>query len=67
MDIGTRGIKVQASEYKGKWFVNIRQWYEQDGVMKPGAKGISLSKEEWDEFVDNFPSIINEIDTTIQG
>jgi hypothetical protein len=27
--------------------IDLREYYEQGGSMKPGKKGISLSKEQW--------------------
>lgn len=66
MDIGKRNVKIEASEFKGKWYVGIRQWYEQDGEMKPGNKGINLSIEEWDELVSNIEELDTEIHRNIQ-
>lgn len=30
---------VTVSEFKGKKYVNIREYYDNDGEMKPGRKG----------------------------
>lgn len=27
--------------------IDLREYYDQNGVVKPGKKGISLSKEQW--------------------
>ena len=32
---------ASVSEFKGKKYVNIREYYEKDGEMLPGRKGIS--------------------------
>jgi len=35
------------SDFKGKKYVNIREYYEKDGDLKPGKKGLfSLYVEE---------------------
>ena len=62
MDIGNRNIKIEPSEYRGRWYVSIREWYEQDGELKPGRKGINLSIEEWNEIVDKFDELKAEIE-----
>lgn len=54
--IGNRNIRVQAQEWKGKWYVHIRQWYGDPEDLKPG-KGIGLTLEEWNEFVEKFDTI----------
>ena len=44
--------RVNINEYKGKSFVNIREWYEKDGELKPGFKGLTINKEQWQVVLD---------------
>ena len=37
--------RCTVSKYKGKVLVNIREYYEKDGEMRPGMKGASLAVE----------------------
>ncbi|CAL1533781.1 unnamed protein product [Lymnaea stagnalis] len=46
------------SEFRGKAMVSIREYYEKDGDLRPGKKGISLSVEQWDALKDK----VSEID-----
>ena len=62
--IGKRNIRVQAQEYKGRFFIHIRQWFEKDGEMLPG-KGIALNVEEWIEFKERFEDIVEMIESEI--
>lgn len=62
MEIGSRNIRIEPSEYKGKWYVMIREFYEDGGELKPGKKGINLKIEEWNEMMEK----INEINTEVQ-
>ncbi|CAL8467636.1 g7174 [Coccomyxa elongata] len=39
--------RADVSNYKGSTFVNIREYYEKDGEMLPGSKGIALSPEQF--------------------
>ncbi|OAF69750.1 putative RNA polymerase II transcriptional coactivator [Intoshia linei] len=48
---------ISVSEFKGKQFVNIREYYEQDGELKPGRKGISLTKEQWEKVKEHTDKI----------
>ena len=63
IDIGKRNIRVEASEFKGKNYVAIREYYEKDGEMLPGRKGINLNMEEWTELLSHTNDIQTEIDS----
>ena len=41
--------RVAISSFRGKYFVNIREYYEdkETGEEKPGKTGISLNEEQW--------------------
>lgn len=47
------------SKFKGKVMINIREYYLDNGVKKPGKKGITLTKENWEKIKQNI-SIIDE-------
>lgn len=64
MQIG-KDIRIQASEYKGKWYVGIRKWYQEGEEWKPGRQGINLKLEEWNELKDNFDEIVQEIESAV--
>ncbi|KAJ8922985.1 hypothetical protein NQ315_001533 [Exocentrus adspersus] len=54
---------VKLSEFKGKWYVNIREFYNDDGgALKPTKKGIMLTMEQWQKF----KGTIDEIDEAIK-
>lgn len=50
---------VTLSEFRGKTFVGIREFYEKDGKKLPGKKGISLTKEQWQKLKDKIDDIDN--------
>ena len=43
--------------------MDIREFYNDKGEMKPGKKGIALSKENWNKLKD----YINVIDEAIEN
>jgi hypothetical protein len=54
-------IHVEPSEFKGKKYVMIRKFYDDNGIQKPGKNGINMTYEEWQEFCVNFENIKKEI------
>lgn len=44
--------KVTINEFKGKLLIDIREYYtDAAGDMKPGRKGISLQREQWEKLL----------------
>lgn len=60
-DLGSRRF-VKLSEFKGKWYVNIREFYDAGGELKPTKKGVMLTMEQWQKF----KGFVNEIDDAIK-
>ncbi|KAJ7385407.1 Transcriptional coactivator [Desmophyllum pertusum] len=54
--------KVSVREFKGRVLVDIREFYESDGEMKPGRKGISLQLEQWEKL----KNLVGDIDEAIE-
>lgn len=54
---------VTVSEFRGKVMVGIREFYEADGDLRPGKKGISLNLEQWNSLKDQ----ISEIDDAVKS
>lgn len=50
------------SEFRGNVMVGIREFYDAGGELKPGKKGISLTKEQWTRLKEQ----IDEIDDAIK-
>lgn len=49
---------VTVSTFKSRVHVDIREFYVDDaGERKPGKKGISLTREEWDKLKENMDDI----------
>ncbi|KAI9922102.1 hypothetical protein PsorP6_000521 [Peronosclerospora sorghi] len=41
--------RVTVRKWKSKTFVDLREFYDDHGVPKPGKKGISLSLDQWEK------------------
>ncbi|GAB1606128.1 hypothetical protein Ahia01_000895200, partial [Argonauta hians] len=50
------------SEFRGKVLIGIREYYEADGELRPGKKGISLNVEQW----KNLKNHMDDIDSAIE-
>lgn len=50
-----RNVSIQ--KFRGKTLVSIREYYEKDGELRPGAKGISLSVDQWQVLKNNVSAI----------
>lgn len=50
------------SEFRGKVMVGIREFYEADGELRPGKKGISLQLDQWKRLKES----MDEIDEAIK-
>ncbi|KAK8719639.1 hypothetical protein OTU49_013893 [Cherax quadricarinatus] len=57
-----RNKRVTVREFKGRLFVDIREFYEKDGKTLPGKKGISLTTSMWNKL----KSLQEEVDEEIQ-
>lgn len=62
-----KDIRIEASEYKGKFYIGIRRWYEKDGEWLPGNKGINLTEAEWNELLEHFEEIKMDIKSVIES
>jgi len=54
---------VKVREFRGKVLIDIREFYEKDGNMLPGKKGISLSAAQWQKLKE----ITQEVDEAIKN
>lgn len=56
---------LTVAPFKGKVRIDVREFYLNDeGQRRPGKKGISLSKEEWEKLKDQIPEIDEKIKKT---
>jgi hypothetical protein len=57
IDIGP-DTKVEVSEFKGKWYVEIRKWYQDDkGEWARTQKGINMPLETWNVMMSKLDEI----------
>ncbi|KAI5631358.1 transcriptional coactivator p15 (PC4) domain-containing protein [Phthorimaea operculella] len=54
---------VKLRTFKGKCYIDIREYYEKNGNLLPGKKGISLNPEMWRKLV----SLSDEITETLSN
>ncbi|XP_026732322.1 RNA polymerase II transcriptional coactivator-like [Trichoplusia ni] len=56
---GKKLVKIR--EFKGKLYIDIREFYEKNGELLPGKKGISMTPEQWRKLM----SLGDEINETL--
>ena len=49
--------RVQVRTYRGQVQVDVREWYEKDGELRPGKRGLSLRVEQWKRLKAWIPKI----------
>ncbi|EIW62835.1 RNA polymerase II transcriptional coactivator [Trametes versicolor FP-101664 SS1] len=47
VDLGKKR-RATVRQYKGSTFLDIREFYGDDNDLKPGKKGVSINKEQWE-------------------
>lgn len=57
----SKARRVTLSEYRGKKMIGIREYYEKDGEMLPGKKGITMTLEQYGMLVSLLPGIESEL------
>ncbi|VEL08624.1 unnamed protein product [Protopolystoma xenopodis] len=58
---GNKYISVR--EFKSRIYVDIREFYDSSGVLKPGKKGVFLNVEQWAALKKS----ISEVDNSIKN
>ena len=53
--------RATVSKYKGMIFLNIREYYEKNGVKLPGQKGMALTKDLCERLIDNKDQVSDRI------
>jgi len=53
--------RVTVREFRGKTYVDIREYYEKDGKSLPGKKGVALAAGDYMLFKDLIPDIDNAL------
>ncbi|XP_017480851.1 PREDICTED: RNA polymerase II transcriptional coactivator [Rhagoletis zephyria] len=49
--------QVRINEFKGRKMVDIREFYEKNGEILPGKKGISLHIHQWKKLLELAPEV----------
>ena len=66
-DISDNGKrKVQVKKWSNRVLVDVREYYDKDGVMLPGKRGISLTVDQWKELLkmqDDIGDAIKQIES----
>eukprot|EP00798_Chlamydomonas_sp_ICE-L_P014906 gene14906-20955_t len=44
-------LRLALNEFKGNTYIGVREFYEKDGKLLPGLKGLSMSIDLWDKLM----------------
>lgn len=47
--------------FKGKYSVDVREYYEKEGEEKPGAKGLQMPEEQWSKLVHHLDAFVKQL------
>ncbi|KAB5539565.1 transcriptional Coactivator p15-domain-containing protein [Coniochaeta sp. 2T2.1] len=53
--------RVNVTKFNKALLINIREYYDAGGELKPGKKGISLSVDQYKEFLKAIPAINEQL------
>ncbi|KAL3667240.1 hypothetical protein V7S43_007474 [Phytophthora oleae] len=54
--------RITIRYFRNGILIDLREFYDQDGVSKPGKKGISLSKEQWTALQNIADEVMEAVD-----
>ena len=57
----SKARRVTVSDFRGKKMIHIREYYDKDGEMLPGKKGIGITLEQYASLLAVLPGIENEL------
>jgi len=46
--------------------VDIREYFEKDGVLRPGLKGLSLRRSEWNKLKENIELVDEKLESLMK-
>ena len=50
------------SNFKGKAMVNVREYYEKDGKSLPGKRGINMTIDLFENFLQTLPDLLSVLE-----
>lgn len=53
-------LRLEFSEFKGRRYLNLRIWYEDEGEMRPGRDGFTIPPEKINELIEKLSALRNE-------
>ena len=57
---------VTINHFMNRPLVDVREYYEKDGVLRPGLKGLSLRRAEWKKLKENADLIDEKLESLMK-